>query len=227
MTLKERLKKRIKARKEAYKEWKKKRDEKSLKEFRKHKRATRYLRYLIKKATFQKPISLKGANFIADFEGFLAYPDSSLDGVPTVGIGETEISDLSSTGGTIDGKYYTWPLSEKDARKIFLKKLNKKYAPATKRFFEKGGSLHGKSTQARRDALVSFVYNLGIYSVDGIPGFETIGRALESGVLKNIGDAFLLYDKSGGRALPGLTRRRNAERLLFLSGNYHNRYTRI
>lgn len=64
--------------------------------------------------------------------------------------------------------------------------------------------------QNQFDALVSFTYNCG-------------GRNLLSLVknrsLPQIADAMLLYNKSGGKVLEGLNRRRKAERELFLTGS--------
>ena len=42
-----------------------------------------------------------------------------------------------------------------------------------------------------------------------------MGNAIRSKNRARIADAFLVYDKAGGRTLPGLTRRRRAERALF------------
>ena len=64
--------------------------------------------------------------------------------------------------------------------------------------------------QNQYDALVSFAYNCG-------------GRNLLSLVknrsLPQIADAMLLYNKSSGKVLEGLNRRRKAERELFLTGS--------
>ena len=83
-----------------------------------------------------------------------------------------------------------------------------------------GICLVGKFEQHRYDALVSFVYNLGPASLNSIPGFETMGRAIRSGNIGKIGDAMLLYDNAGGRRLAGLTRRRHRERRLLKHGAY-------
>ena len=56
------------------------------------------------------------------------------------------------------------------------------------------------------DALVSFAYNIG-----------NIKQLTQNGARTKteIGEAFLLYNKSGGRVLKGLTNRRIAERKLY------------
>lgn len=64
--------------------------------------------------------------------------------------------------------------------------------------------------QAQFDALVSFAYNVG--SIDGLTknGTRTI---------QQISDAITLYNKGGGKVLPGLVRRRAEEKALFNSKN--------
>lgn len=67
--------------------------------------------------------------------------------------------------------------------------------------------------QNQFDAAVSLGYNLG----SGVFGPTwDFGQALRSGDLEVIADAFLRYDKSEGKVLAGLTRRRKEERELFL-----------
>lgn len=63
--------------------------------------------------------------------------------------------------------------------------------------------------QNQYDALVSFVYNCGQGNLKSLCG--------KSRTLKQIAEAMLLYDKAGGNVLAGLTRRRKAERELFLT----------
>ncbi len=64
--------------------------------------------------------------------------------------------------------------------------------------------------QNQFDALVSFTYNCGAGNL----------RKLVAGrTLNEIADAFLLYNKAGGKELNALTRRRKAERELFLKDN--------
>lgn len=57
------------------------------------------------------------------------------------------------------------------------------------------------------DALVSFTYNCGEGSLRTL---------IKDRSKKQIAEALLLYNKSGGKILPGLVRRREAERELFL-----------
>lgn len=78
--------------------------------------------------------------------------------------------------------------------------------------------------QNQHDALVSFAYNCGA---------GNLKKLCEGRTLSQIADKMLAYNKGGGKVLAGLTRRRNAERALFLTGvpdNHvddpnHNPYT--
>ena len=56
-------------------------------------------------------------------------------------------------------------------------------------------------------ALVSFTFNLGA---------GNLNKLLKNG-LAAVPDRILLFDHAGGKALPGLTRRRQAERALYLT----------
>jgi lysozyme len=58
----------------------------------------------------------------------------------------------------------------------------------------------------QRDALISFTYNCGADSLKTLCKGRTLARICE---------AMALYNKSGGKALAGLTRRRAAEQALF------------
>lgn len=68
-------------------------------------------------------------------------------------------------------------------------------------------------TQGQFDALVSFAYNLGARSLST----STLLKKLNAGDYKGAADEFTRWNKAGGKVLNGLTRRREAERALFLS----------
>ena len=71
------------------------------------------------------------------------------------------------------------------------------------------------------DALMSFAYNVG--NIDQLTAKGTRSR-------DKIAECMLRYNKSGGRVLNGLTKRREAERKLFLTksfvstSNYYSKY---
>jgi len=66
-------------------------------------------------------------------------------------------------------------------------------------------------------ALASFTYNVG----PGAFRSSTLLRKLNAGDVRGAADEFPRWNRAGGRALAGLTRRRNAERLLFLGEDFH------
>ena len=65
-------------------------------------------------------------------------------------------------------------------------------------------------TQNEFDAMVSFAYNVG--SIDKLTANGTRTKAV-------IAEKIILYNKAGGKVLAGITKRRQAERELFLAGN--------
>jgi len=71
----------------------------------------------------------------------------------------------------------------------------------------------GPLTQGQFDALIAFSYNVGLGALQR----STLRSAFNRGDLDLAADAFLKYNKAGGKELKGLTRRRQAERALFLS----------
>lgn len=68
-------------------------------------------------------------------------------------------------------------------------------------------------SQPQFDALVDFVWNTGINAL----AHSTLLRRLNAGDIPGASEEFLRWNRAGGKVLPGLTRRRQAERELFLS----------
>ena len=167
-------------------------------------RLRRWLRTLVGRLTGRR-VSRKGIALVAEFEGFartrpgnpnLAFPYLDPVGIPTIGYGETKGITMS-----------TAPWSKRKARRRLKRRLNQDFAPTVR-------ALKLPLTQAMFDALVSFVYNVG----PGALGTDTgIGRALRAKHWRTAADELLKWDKAGGKTLAGLTRRRQAERDLFLS----------
>ena len=67
--------------------------------------------------------------------------------------------------------------------------------------------------QGRFDALVSISFNFGLGNLQR----SSIRIKANRGEWEAAADAFLLWNKGGGKVLPGLERRRKDERALFLS----------
>jgi lysozyme len=68
-------------------------------------------------------------------------------------------------------------------------------------------------TQGQFDALVSFSFNCGIQALAG----STLCRHIKAGNFMQAANQFPRWNKAGGKVLPGLTKRREAEKQLFLS----------
>lgn len=141
----------------------------------------------------------KGIALIKEFEGckLTAYQDSV--GVWTIGYGWTQPVDGTPirAGMTI----------KQETAERLLKTGLVSYESDVSRLVKVGLS------QGQFDALVSFTYNLGARSLST----STLLRKLNAGDYAGAADEFLRWNKAGGKVLNGLTRRREAERALFLS----------
>ncbi|EMF5623396.1 lysozyme [Enterobacter hormaechei subsp. steigerwaltii] len=143
--------------------------------------------------------SEKGIALIKEFEGckLTAYQDSV--GVWTIGYGWTQ---------PVDGKPIRAEMTIKqETAERLLKTGLVSYESDVSRLVKVG------MTQGQFDALVSFTYNLGARSLST----STLLRKLNAGDYAGAADEFLRWNKAGGKVLNGLTRRREAERALFLS----------
>lgn len=140
-------------------------------------------------------ISPAGVQLIAEFEGCRldAYRDAV--GVLTIGYGHTENVRI--------GDHLA---SERAARKLLERDLDRKYAPYV-------AQLGLPLNQNQFDALTSFVFNVG---PGGIAPNTGVGRALRAHDWQAAADHLLEWDHGNGRVLPGLVTRRRAERELFL-----------
>lgn len=144
-------------------------------------------------------VSKNCISLVKKFEGLYkkAYRDEV--GKWTIGYGITN-DDKSITHVTVNAGLV---ITEKTADNWLEKALNKKYLPKVMKYNNKY-----KWNQNEIDALVSFAYNVG--SIDALTANGTRSRA-------TIAAKMLQYNKAGGKVLNGLTRRRKAERELFLT----------
>jgi len=141
-------------------------------------------------------LSGRGTDLIKSFEGFRGRPYRDAVGVWTIGYGSTK------------GVHATTPPTTKDrAARRLRREVDREYGQAV-------NHLGVPLNQNQYDALCSFVYNLGPGAIAPTTG---IGKALRRRDYHAAADEMLRWDKAGGRALPGLTRRRRAERKLFLT----------
>lgn len=71
-----------------------------------------------------------------------------------------------------------------------------------------------KLTDGQKIAYVDFAFNVGVTAFCG----STVARKANAGDLRGSCDALLMWDKAGGRVLPGLVLRRQQERAFCLGG---------
>ena len=144
-------------------------------------------------------ISDKGISLIKQFEGLrlTAYQDSV--GVWTIGYGWTQ---------PVDGKPIRpgMTIKEETAERLLRTGLVGYESDVSK-------LVNVKLMQGQFDALVSFAYNLGARALST----STLLQKLNAGDYAGAADEFPRWNKAGGKVLPGLTLRREAERALFLS----------
>ena len=140
-------------------------------------------------------------NLIKEFEGFegKAYYDPV--GVLTIGYGHTNLSGQPPK--VVPGL----TISEPEASKLLVRLLDKVYEPAVKK------NVKVPLTENQYGALVSWTYNLG----EGNLKKSTMLKRLNAGDYEGAADEMLKWNRAGGKVLRGLTRRRKAERALFLT----------
>lgn len=144
-----------------------------------------------------KKTSEVGKKLIKQFEGFRAAAYVCPAGVVTIGYGTTEIFGKPvKLGSTITS----------DEADRFLEEDLKKFEDAINK------NVNITITQNQFDALVSFVYNVGI----GNFITSTLLKKINEGKIQDAANEFLRWNKANKKVLAGLTRRRQAERDLFL-----------
>lgn len=140
-------------------------------------------------------ISQKGIDLIKEFEGFRSKAYRCPAGVWTIGYGHT--------AGVKPGMTIT-----REQGEAMLRKDLKIYERHTSEALG-----NAKTSQGQWDALVSFCYNAG----PGNLKKSSMLRLHKQGKVKAAAQAFMAWTKGGGRVLPGLVRRRKAEKALYLS----------
>jgi len=141
-------------------------------------------------------ISQNGINLITSFEGckLTAYWDK-YGKVWTIGYGHTGPD-------TFQGKTIT----QQEAENLLRNDLNRFESYVNNKSF-----VPHQLNQNQFDALVSFSYNCGQGNLKKLCNGKTLSQ---------IANDLPLYNRSKGKVLPGLTRRRQEEKKLFLKGNY-------
>ena len=133
------------------------------------------------------------------FEGFRSQPYLCPAGIPTIGYGSTYYAD---------GRKVTLqdaPMDEPAARALLLAELHHTYAPGVLRLCPV------LATDERRlNAIVDFTYNLGV----GRLQTSTLRRKINAQDWGGAKEQLMLWTRGGGKVLPGLLKRRQAECLL-------------
>jgi len=147
-------------------------------------------------------INEDGLIIIKSFEGLelVAYQDSV--GVWTIGYGHTSMAGPPDV-------YPGLVITEAEADRILRQDLD---------YFEQGvaAALTVATNSDQFSAMVSFAFNVGLTAFRD----STLLRKHNSGDFAGAADEFLRWVYAGGERLPGLERRRNAERALYLSQDY-------
>ena len=141
---------------------------------------------------------------ITEFEGFVDhwYPDPAHGWkVPTVGYGHTDAAGEPKYVNTKD-KVFT-----KAEALAMLRDDLSQYEVAVNK------AVKVPLNPNQYGALVSFTYNLGAGNLNK----STLVKKLNAGDFEGASKEFKRWNKAGGKVLAGLTRRREAERQLFLA----------
>ncbi|MDZ8028683.1 MAG: glycoside hydrolase family protein [Nostoc sp. DedQUE11] len=141
-----------------------------------------------------KTINSEGLRLLQSFEGL--YLEAYLDPVKvwTIGWGATE------------GVHQGMKITKAEAEEMLKKELSKFEAAVA-------NTVKVPINDNQHSALVCFSYNVGARALSD----STLLKLLNQGKYQEAADQFLVWDKAGGQALLGLSRRRRAERCLFLS----------
>ena len=140
----------------------------------------------------------EGLTLIKEFEGFRAKAYRCPAGVWTIGYGHTASAGPPEVSAGMT-------LSEADAARILVRDVER-FADGVRQ------ALSATVTPEQFSALVSFAYNVGL----GAFGKSSVLAACNCGDLAAVPRRLQLWNKAGGRVLPGLVRRRAAEAALFI-----------
>jgi lysozyme len=136
------------------------------------------------------------AAFCRQFEGYRAKPYLCPAGVATIGYGSTYYSNGRKV--TLEDA----PMDEPTARALLMTELEHNYLPGVLR-----NCPILAADERRCNAIVDFVYNLGI----GRLQTSTLKRKINAQDWEGAKEQLMLWTKGGGKVLPGLLKRRTAE----------------
>jgi lysozyme len=140
-----------------------------------------------------------GIDLVKDFEGFRATAYQCPAGVWTIGYGHTSMAGAPEVREGMK-------ISRAEGERILKADLVKYEAYVR-------DAIKVELTPAQYSAAVSLCFNIG----GGAFKRSSVVRFCNRREWKSAADAFMLWNKAGGKVLPGLTRRRAAEAALFMS----------
>ena len=156
-------------------------------------------------------ISARGIQLIKHWEGVRYRPYTCSARLFTIGVGHV----LYPAQGRLPlDQRDAYPLEPHDNRTFSKDEVDGLLASDLIRF-ETGVArlFHMVLTQGQNDALVSFAFNLGLGGLQR----STLRQKVLRGEIEEAANEFLRFTRGGGKILPGLVKRRNDERALFLS----------
>lgn len=139
-----------------------------------------------------------GLDLIKSFEGLRLETYKCSAGVDTIGYGHTSAAGEPKVKPGMK-------ITEKEAEEILARDLGKYEAAVSK-------AMTVTPTENQFSAMVSLCYNIG----PGNFASSSVVRKLNAGDVEGAANSFLLWNKAAGKVLAGLTRRREAEKALFL-----------
>lgn len=171
-------------------------------------------------------LSKAGVDLMHKYEGFRSRPYLCPAHIWTIGYGHVLYQDQirlpvvrpeGKTQADIPMIRKEYPLKQEDNRVWTKAEINELFDKDVATF-ERGVLRLVPRCVGRQgsfDALVSFAFNAGLGNLQR----STIRMKANRLDWQAAADAFMAWTKGGGRVLPGLVRRREAERAMFLSEN--------
>jgi lysozyme len=138
-----------------------------------------------------------GLLLIKEFEGFRARAYRDPIGVWTIGYGHTSMAGPPQVVAGL-------AISEAEGERILARDVDR-FADGVR------AALKRAVTDQQFSALVSFAYNVGLGNFRS----SSVLKAVNAGDMGAVPRRLQLWNKAGGRVLPGLVRRRAAEAALF------------
>jgi lysozyme len=166
-------------------------------------------------------ISDEALTMLKHHEGVRLKPYQDVVSLWTVGVGHLMFPQQAALPNRGKGKEgYTGMFREdfqippEDKRTLTMAEVDGILKSDLQRF-ERGVHIQcpGDLTQGMYDALTSFAFNLGLGGLQR----STLRQKVNRGDKEGAAEEFLKYTKAGGKVYPGLVKRRNDERAMFLS----------